>query len=533
MHIQVESTTLDQFYNGFDSKDQTELSLSYKIVISRLEIFPVSGAKFFISVRYINRCLEELSLPESRSASFGLNPHGLAEMNFEVVTDGLEVNWSGEYAVLIELYGLSGERESRFGWLILPLKIPSCTKYRLAFNSVDPKVLKSIPSLILAKDMDIRPSRSYISIEIKQHFESPGSYRSQTPQPTEVSDPLEEFRNGCGVCVVPTRRFQLFESPINSVTCNLAVFSTSTSLILLLYDNVAFIYAVGADSPGAQIQTESRILCACWFRNDSGVVLGCADGLVKLWDAREGTVSELSHDSSILALHANDDKNDLWVVTESEVVLYRSTVKIISHENAICKHVKSINPLLSDCNSSRCILFSSKGIFQVSDKILDLECEMDILHSSFPFFIGGDGALFHYDAQTSMVTSKLPLVGSVSCLTASPDENIIAIGRPHGIVEFYSSSSAWTCVYESPESLPCPVSGISWSRSHNLVAILGDAEPGSTVPLIILCSASLDPIHDWRSRWLESSHAMLDSILGNTNVGKIKERILKSIIDSN
>lgn len=532
MHIRVESTTLDQFYNEFDSKDQTDSSSSYKIVISRLEIFPVTGSKFFISVRFINRCLDELSLPECRSAIFGLNSHGSAKIEFEVVTDGLGVNWSGEYAALIELNGLSGEMESRFGWLILPLTMPSCQKYRVAFNTVDPKVLKSIPSLILAKGMDIQPSRSYISIDIKQHFESPDGYRSETQQLIEDLDPLQEFRNGCGVCVVPTRRFQLYESPINSLTCSLAVFSTSTSLIFLSYNNVAFIYAVGADSPGAQIQTESRILCACWFRNDSGVVIGCTDGLVKVWDATEGTVSELSHASSILALHANNDENDLWVVTESQVVLYRSTVKILSHEHTICKHVKSIIPLSSEGNLSRCILFSSKGIFQVSDKIFDLECEMDILHVSFPFFIGGDGSIFHYQAQTSKITSKLHIVGSVSCLTASPDENFIAIGRPHGHVEFYSSSSSWNCVFESPESLPCPVSGISWARSHNFVAIVGDAEPESTVPVIVLCSASLDPIHDWRSQWLESSHTMLDSILGNSNVCKIKQRILNSIIDS-
>lgn len=502
-------------------------SHDFRAIIHRIEGFRSRSSRASLQCQVIHRSLEDdASSTACSSETIIPGKDGSARLQYSITLGDDSIS-AIPSALLLEL-SVDGDRVA---WVIFPLSPHSIGGHRLRMNRAprDPRI-SLVRNLIVSKSVIVQADW-YISFSISLD-PATGTYRSIQKEETLPSSSMYRLqRSDSDSSLPPLDIFRSIPSPIKTTSCQIARFDPESCLLALGVGCDVFIYDFNEDDFSAVLNHTCSVCALAWKNGE--VFCSFADRRCRIWNILTGETSDLELEGTANHLHAHEGCM-VACMDGMCILIHRSGPLGSVHDDRLfdCVGVTVAQEgqiLVVTRSRLLELCLSDEGMRLTSDIPLEFDCMVfnnGILSDS----AGRISSIRQYSAGYEVVT-VCQLASCASCLAVSPDRILVAIGYMNGRVEIRNCASG-LLVGICNLTLPVPAACMSWSSTHHVLAVAGKADPGSSLPVVLLSSTQHEGRagHDWRRDWLSRDHPA--SVLPRDEVFELKSRILQQLISS-
>ena len=410
----------------------------------------------------------------------------------------LEIPWSlfhgSGHAIYFEFLEQDFTAHKLISWAIFPLNDHQRMRYRLQLRRVTAGPPSKLREVLQGGKHPIEKYPGYIMFSLHLECEN-----ISTPCHEKLPEKLHPPRTADGLKI-----FKHVRCPGN-VPCHQGKWNKHSTSLAAVFGDEIYIYSALDGEYSATLALPHEIKFLDWI----GETLVCALGRVCIvWNTESDDVVEVPQPEIILGVHT---------VASLRVAcaFFQGSVQILDdvgnhRETIVHSQFREVISLFTVTDSV--FVVTKNHMLQIFDgmswevsKISAIGSTVLLADRSLIYTELGN--LISIDAELSMRRVANSVITNVTSIAVSVDKSLVAIGYSTGRVRILDLLSGDRTVYD--ESIfPCAIRQLSWSALYSMLSVVGEADPGSTLPVLILirqCEVEpyLSPtMYEWTHNWV-------------------------------
>lgn len=477
-----------------------------------------SSKKLLVNMRVsvIERSLDKINGTVSCEATYTVGRSNFQCASTSSVSLELEPSFfDGGCALLFEISTIDAKKVPNIAWTIFPLVSTSNRIHRIQLSRPPTNWELSFKEWLLTGNRNLVLYPGYVEFSVERKIEETNFVHHTIPDLSGSS--IHSERES------PFKIFRYVLDPIKAVSCIEAKWHPFQTLLVINLGLDLFLFNALEDSFSGRTSLSSTAESIHW--SVDRVICLLESGCVMAWDTTSGEIVEVAKPNvitKIISCHKPDRTclfgETFFVVLEGEGEFQRFNdpriVNVVSMFN--------VGPEL--------YVVTNNHILKIWDGVNWGVSETDI--STGPITLAFGRALVTTCADICLVESDLRIIRhlshckNITAISASNEYSMIAVGDSTGQVRIMDIQG--NTIY-SDQVFSSPVRGLSWSSHHHMLSIVGAADPGSWLPVVILIPSNdvrpyMSPtLYEWSSQWLNQESPVSDLV----DVKEMKKEILK------